>query len=381
MAHRLTHIAAMFAANLAAAALLTTPALAAQAPLWRAPVGTDGASSPAYANGTLFVGTATGLVGLDPATGAIIIHVRSGPVSTTPAVIRGVDPIPEPPSRVIFGSRDGSLHAVSTAGEPLWHAGLGAPPASPLVIRGIGDPTIRVIVGAGNTLFAFDGDGNRQWATVLEGGDISKPAAFLTAAGEPERVIVPAGNRLYALDAATGAVIWSIAPSLGTLGAPAIGNPNLIGDPHILVGDQNGTLFSLEPRRGAVLGTFTAAGAISGSPAIGNPNQSGPQVFLGDGGGKVYAIDQTDERPSPVWRAALGGPIDGSPVLADGVLYAATNPQEGDARIAALDAGSGRQLFDSVLPGGAAAAPIVADGRLIVATRSGDVLAYDGPDS
>jgi hypothetical protein len=34
-----------------------------------------------------------------------------------------------------------------------------------------------------------------------------------------------------------------------------------------------------------------------------------------------------------------------------------------------------------VLPGGLASSPIVADGRLVVATRSGDVLAYQGPDT
>jgi hypothetical protein len=33
------------------------------------------------------------------------------------------------------------------------------------------------------------------------------------------------------------------------------------------------------------------------------------------------------------------------------------------------------------LPGGVPWSPIVADGKLIVATGSGDVLAYDGPDA
>src|SRR5439155_11235387 len=160
---------------------------------WRAPVGTDGGSSPVYANGKLFVGTADGLVGLAPATGAIIINYRSGPVSTSPAVIRGFDPQPDPPGKVIFGSSDGILHAVSTSGEPLWQVDLGAVPASPLVIQGIGDPNDKVVVGAGNTLFAFDGAGTRLWATVLEGGDISRAAAVLVEPPDPERVIVPAG--------------------------------------------------------------------------------------------------------------------------------------------------------------------------------------------
>jgi outer membrane protein assembly factor BamB len=104
-------------------------------------------------------------------------------------------------------------------------------------------------------------------------------------------------------------------------------------------------------------------------------------VLVGDGGGNVCAFDQTDDYPPPNWSAAVGGPVDGSPALANGVLYVGSDPVESDPRIFGLDAASGRTLFDSVLPGGIEASPIVADGRLVVATRSGDVLPYDGPTS
>jgi outer membrane protein assembly factor BamB len=348
---------------------------------WRAHVNSDGSSSPVYANGKLFVGTADGLVGLDPATGAIIINDRSGPVSTTPAVIRGFDPQPDPPGKVIFGTTDGNLHAVSTSGDALWQVGLGATPASPLVIQGIDDPNSRVVIGAGNTLFAFDGNGNRLWATVLEGGDISTPAALLALPDTPNQVVVAAGNTLYALDAATGAIIWANAPSRSPLGAPSIGDPTIIPNPNVLVGDQGGNLFSLDPRTGQVKATFAAAGPISGSPAIGNPNLSLPWVMLGDGGGNIYAIDTTDAFPPPIWQAALGGPVDGPPVLANGVVYVATDPEGGNPHMFALDQASGRVLFDGLLPGGVASSPIVADGRLIVATKSGDIVGYETPDT
>jgi outer membrane protein assembly factor BamB len=318
---------------------------------------------------------------LDPATGAIVIDWRSGPVSTTPAVIRGFDPQPDPPGKVIFGSSDGILHAVSTTGDPLWQVGLGSAPASPLVIQGIDQPDARVIVGAGNTLFAFDGNGSRLWATVLEGGDISKAAAVMVEPPDPEGVIVAAGNTLYALDAATGQVLWATAPSRSPLGAPSIGNPNIIGDPTILVGDQAGNLFSLDSRSGAIVASFAAGGPISGSPAVGDPNQSDPWVVLGDGGGNIYAFDNVDAFPPPIWQAALGGPVDGPPVLANGVVYVGTDPVEGDPHMFALDQASGRILFDGVLPGGIASEPIVADGKLVVATTSGDVVGYQTPDT
>jgi hypothetical protein len=47
----------------------------------------------------------------------------------------------------------------------------------------------------------------------------------------------------------------------------------------------------------------------------------------------------------------------------------------------ALDQASGRVLFDGLLPGGVASSPIVADGRLIVATKSGDIVGYETPDT
>jgi outer membrane protein assembly factor BamB len=148
----------------------------------------------------------------------------------------------------------------------------------------------------------------------------------------------------------------------------------------VLIGDQTGTLYAIDARSGALRTSSTAAGPISGSPAVGDPDQSAPHLFLGDGGGNIYAIDQTDDLPAPTWRATLGGPVDGPPALANGVLYAATDPAVGDPHISALDAATGRPLVDAALPG-AAAAPIVADGRLVVATRSGDLLAYERPDS
>ena len=143
MSNHLSYIAALCAAGLVAAALVTGPAVAAGAPVWRAGVWTDGTSSPAYANGRLFVGTADGLVGRDPATGAIITNERSGPVSTTPAVICDFDSESERPAKVIIGSRDGILHAGelraldASHGRPMFDAVLpGGSAAPPLVVDG-----------------------------------------------------------------------------------------------------------------------------------------------------------------------------------------------------------------------------------------------------
>jgi outer membrane protein assembly factor BamB len=356
-------------------------AVGALALRWRAAVATDGRSSPVYANGLIFAGTAGGLVGLDPATGAIIVDDRAGPVVTTPAVIHGFDPQPDPPGKVIFATSDGVLHAVTTAGAALWHVALGTAPGAPLVLQTPGSGSAEVIVGAGRTLYALDQGGHRRWAVALEGGDVSQPPAALVSPSDPTRLLVAAGNTLHELDAATGAVIWSHVLSRGTLGAPAVGDPTIIGDPHILVGDTSGSLYSLDPATGTLLATFAARGPITGSPAIGDPHIAGPWVLVGDVAGNIYAIDRTDDLPPPIWQATLGGPVDGPPALAQGVVYASTDPQVGTPDLVALDQASGRVLFRAALPAGAAAGPIVADGRVIVATRDGTLLAYQRPGS
>ena len=366
-------------------AMLATPRTAAgNADLlsarWVTAAGATGGASPVYHNGVLYVATADGVTGLDASTGEIIINYRTAsPVVTTPAVIDGFDPQPDPPGKLIVGSKDGTLSTFDlTEARLLWRASLGAEPTSPLVIRGIDQTDDKVLVGAGDTLSAFTGDGTRLWSARLEGGDISTAGAVLVDQTD-ELVAVPAGTTLYELDAATGAIVWSVTPGRSRLGAASIGDPNVIGDPHILVGDADGHLFSVDRHTGTTLATFTAAGPVIGPAAIGDPNSAGPWLFVGDGAGDIYAFDQTDE--FPVWRASLGGPIDGPPVLANNVLYAAPNPISGDPQLVALDAATGQTRCTARLTGGSAAAPTVANGMVVIAIASGDVVAYDGPDS
>jgi outer membrane protein assembly factor BamB len=126
---------------------------------------------------------------------------------------------------------------------------------------------------------------------------------------------------------------------------------------------------------------FTARAPIAALPAICDAGAADPWILLGDGGGDIHAIDQADDVPPSVRQAAVGGPACGPPVLAYGVVYASADPDAGDSHLVALDQADGRVLFDTALPGAARSGVALADARLVVATSSGDVLAYDGPDS
>jgi outer membrane protein assembly factor BamB len=344
---------------------------------WTTNIGAMMVRSPVYQGGMVYAGCSHGLYGLDPETGAIILDVDTGPVTTTPAVIPGAGRVP---TKIVVGSTDGNIYAID---EPdarvLWQVALGAAPTSPLVACFPPDPC-KVLVGAGNTLYAFDTNGNRLWDAVLEGGDISKGGAVMIDTTDA-RVAVSAGNTLYALNASDGSVVWSTVLSSSSLGDPSVGNPKFVRTRRILVGDQDGVLYSVDPGAGAVLSTFQAGGAITASPAIGNPRSVNPWGFLGDSGGDVYAFDNVDAFGPPIWVANVGGPVDGPPVLANGVVYVGTDPPSGDPYMFALDAATGQVLFQTVLPAPMASAPMVADGRVVLALASGDIASYQTPDT
>ena len=343
---------------------------------WAARIGASGTGSPVYQGGVLYAGGSDGLHGLDPATGAIIINFRIGPVTTTPAVIPRSG---RSAAEIVVGSTDGTFAAASKTGGLMWRVALGAPVTSPLLACFPPDPC-KVIVGAGHVLYAFDRNGNRQWAAVLEGGDISKGGAVIInqASGQ---VAVAAGNSLYAVNASDGSVVWSKVLSRSALGDPAVGNRKLVRSPQMLVGDRGGTLYLVNPGTGVVVSRFAAGGAISGSPAIGDPNLSDPWEFVGDSRGDLYGFKDPAQLGRPTWAANLGGSVNGSPVLANGVLYVGTDPTIGDPNLFALDAGTGRVLFETTLPGGMASAAMVADGKVVLALASGDIAGYETPDT
>jgi outer membrane protein assembly factor BamB len=342
---------------------------------WDAVVGTSGETSALYDHGTLFVGGPDGVAGLDPATGAIIINYKTGgPVVTNPAILKGFDPQPDPPGKVIVGSKDGTLSAFDQTDDfPVWQVALGAEPTSPLVIQGVDQTDDKVLVGAGDVLSAFDGDGMKLWATSVAGGDIS-PGGPVMIDQTDDFVAVSAGNVLTEVDAHDGRIMWSNAFSRSPLVAASMGSTNL------LVGDEEGVLYAIDPTTGNVLDAFRPGGAIAGLATIWDPTMT-PSLFVGDGGGNIYAFDQVEEFPPPIWQAALGTPIGGPPVIANGVLYALTDPDTGDPALFALDAATGRVLFRDALKGGSAAAPMVADGMVVIGIRTGEVLEYEGPDT
>jgi outer membrane protein assembly factor BamB len=336
---------------------------------WTAMTGNYVESSPAVANGVIYVGSgddklyafdAAGVTGCSgtPATCTPLwTATTSGVIITSsPTVANGV---------VYVGSNDGKLYAFDAAGVtgcsgspktciPLWTATTGGGiNSSPGVVNGV------VYVGSNDgKLYAFDAAGvtgcsgtpktcTPLWTTAPNGSIYSAPAVVNGVA----YVGSNAANGLTAFDAAgvtgcsgtpkTCSPLWT-----GTTGgietAPAVANGVVYVtsvDHKLYAFDAAGvTGCSGTPTTCAPLWTLATFTLISSSPAVAN----GVVYFGSTGDDKLYAVDAagitgcsgTPKTCSALWTGTTGGAIDTSPAVANGVVYLGSN----DHKVYAFDA-------------------------------------------
>jgi eukaryotic-like serine/threonine-protein kinase len=95
-------------------------------------------------------------------------------------------------------------------------------------------------------------------------------------------VYVGSDTNLYALNATTGAKLWSYTPAGGVISSPAVAN----GVVYVGSFDKlNKNVYALNAKTGAKLWSYTTGGYVESSPAVSNG-----VVYIGSGGGKVYAF-------------------------------------------------------------------------------------------
>lgn len=158
----------------------------------------------------------------------------------------------------------------------------------------------------------------------------------------------------YALDGATGAKKWEFATHALLNTAPFV-NPS--GDT-VYVGGYDRLVYGLDAGSGAVKWR-TPVGAAASSPYIG---KSGT-VYVG--ADKIYALKPADGTPK--WQFLTGYDA-ASPVVTsgDGTVYAQAHDAGGRSQICALDSGTGRQKWAFPLAARLDFPPAAFDGRVYV---------------
>lgn len=226
-------------------------------------------SSPAVANGTLFIARGSTFHALNSSTLSYNATISQGwnytlpgggSIYTSPAVGEG---------KVFFGATDGKLYAF--------------------------EATVKTCPGVQGC--------HLLWSFAT--GD----AIYSSPTYDNGKVFVGSNDGMvYAVGASTGVLIWNF-----TTNGPVKSSPAVAGS-KVVVGSDDGKLYVLDESTGKLALSYPANGAIESSPAL-----SAGVAYFGSNNSKVFAVDISTG--STVWKYITGGPVVASPTIADGRVY------------------------------------------------------------
>lgn len=271
----------------------------------------------------------------------------NGKVVSSPAVVDGV---------VYFGSADRNLYAVNAAdGSLRWKfptkGGVNSSPAvaGGLVYVGSLDGNFYAVEAAtGKAKWQFKTGGERRFTAPGIHGAMPRteamPDPFDVLLSSPVvaggTVYFGSGDQnVYALDAHTGALKWKFGTGNVVHASPAVSGGV------VYIGSWDRYLYALDVQTGTVIWKFQTGDdtviynqvGIASSAAI-----AAGAVFFGCRDGHFYAVDA--KTGTQLWKHdnKMGWVI-ASPAVHDGAVYF---PTSDGTRFKALEASSGRVLFD-----------------------------------
>lgn len=307
----------------------------------------------------------------DPATAVIGEEPDPNALAPVPAAAQPIG-IPAARANAEWTHRGGTVThdignvALNAALTPIWSANIGA--AAGRKHRITADPVVsggRVFTLDSRALVAATGaNGAPLWQTDLTpAADRADDASGGGLAIGGGLVFATTGfGELVALNPASGAVAWRQKFDAAPAGAPAF------SDGRVYVTARDGSAWGLSATDGKVLWT------LPGSPGSGitggtSPAVDGRQVIFPFSTGLMIAADKASGQG--LWNAYVGGErqgrayasvrdVTGDPVIAGGVVYAATS----SGRIVAVNADTGLPVWSA--GEGAVSPPLVTGGAVFV---------------
>ncbi|NEU58171.1 PQQ-binding-like beta-propeller repeat protein [Halorussus sp. MSC15.2] len=331
---------------------------------WTLETGGEVWSSPAVADGTVFVGSDDGRAyAVDATTGDELWRFDTGKSVGygSPAVADGTVFVPS--------QNGGSVVALDAeTGDERWRYSIG-PMHTDYYVHGptVADGTVYV-GNSGGSVNGIDAEtGEERWlARWVPRGVRSTPAVV----GDTVYAASINGREILALDAATGERRWverAGEPQDARYGGTS--SPAVAGDA-VYVGRGDGQVVALSAADGSVRWRTDTDGPVDSSPAVADGT-----VYVGSYDENVYALDATDGTIR--WTYRTGGEVLSSPAVADGVVYVGS----GDGVLYALDAGSGEEVGRIAVGTWIRSSPAVVDGTVYVGSDDGCVYAIAETDN
>jgi len=301
-----------------------------------------------------------------------------GPIVSSPAIANGL---------VYIGSSDNFLYAVDArTGVLKWkfnaHGDVNSSPA----VRG----GLVYAVSLDGNLYAIDANtGIQKWQFATQGErrhtapgmDYAAPATevmpdpwdlFLSSPTVAEDTVYfgSGDNCVYAVNAANGALRWKFRTGDVVHGSPAIAGGI------VYVGSFDTYFYALDAATGALVWKFKSGDDVQAHLMTGIPGSAsvaGGMVYFGCRDANVYALDA--KSGSLRWRYPTGGSwVIATPSVLDGIVYVTTSDS---LKFQALDARTGTEAYS--LPYGtySFSSPSIAGGRAFFGTFDGKLHAVD----
>lgn len=268
---------------------------------------------------------------------------------------------------VVTGTRGGGVQAWDAAGGQLrWERGgaqtdFETPESGPGLNDGV------VYFHGGGRLHALDAVTGAELWSYQTGDQAAAPG------GVPTRPVVDggvvhltSGSRVAAVDAADGAERWRFDAPAVFFSPPAyVPGPAVTGG-GVYVADCLGTVYAIDPDTGRDRWRVATEQRQSVEPVL----VSGGAVMLG-AGSALYTLDAVSGTPK--WRFAAQGEIVGTPVIADGRMHFGS----ADHCLYTVDAGGGQLRWKLETGGEITGSPVVADGVVYASSKDRCVYALD----
>jgi outer membrane protein assembly factor BamB len=312
---------------------------------------TNGAwGSPAVADGVVYVATSPKLYALNANSGALRWSFKPplyDLISSDPAVANGI---------VYIGTFDEGLFALNAeTGVKLWSypSVYSRVFSAPAVANGVvyfddaEDP-------GNDHIYALDANsGAPLWSDQLN--------TFSSSPAVADGVVYVGtdDDYLYALDALTGAQLWSYKTGWVVRSSPTV------ADGVVYVGSYDHNVYALNATTGALLWSYATGDHADSSPAVVNG-----VVYIGSDDHNIYALDAATG--AKLWSYATGNTVYSSPAVASGVAYVASL----DGKVYALNASTGARLWSYTTGNFVWSSPAVVNGVVYVGSGDDNVYAF-----
>jgi outer membrane protein assembly factor BamB len=168
---------------------------------------------------------------------------------------------------------------------------------------------------------------------------------------------------LYALNAATGKILWSVPTNDSDTycnSSPSVANGT------VYVGSTDHHLYAFRASDGSQLWSFPTPAKVSSSPAVYNGI-----VYVGCESGDFYAVNAATG--SQVWSYKTGGVVYSSPAVADGLVFIG---DYNDDTVYAFDMATGSVVWSYKTGGGVFSSPTVSGGVMFLGSYDSKVYAF-----